>query len=422
MIEYFIGILGSLTATIVIILITYFFSRKFKTKIIQFSLRLLGAGIDFIYKNHEDATEDILYEVESSKSLKMILIRGHTLTEGILTNVINNKPFKDIRVLLANPDLPTNQNQVYKRAKDLNRTNDEILPEKYIEEVRSNIKTIFRRKLNPNLKIKLYELPYLFRVYITDSVLYLSYYPINKRGKSNSIYKISRHSPLYEMINIYFNSIWVYRTTITPSINYKFKVKKLSSEFKGGKEFVLVSGPSGAGKTTLLQNISSDIIYTHVKATTRISRPGEKQCLDFYFLPTEYFDLFDYQFTYERFGAKYGIFYDQLLKGIGNDKLQIISVMDLKIIELFQREFPKCTTILINATPNILKDRLIKRDFLDLDERENELIRNSDNVVNEFNKCISLFDYVIDNSGSFEDGNEKLKLVFREIREKILKR
>ncbi len=181
-----------------------------------------------------------------------------------------------------------------------------------------------------------------------------------------------------------------------------------------GKNIVIISGPSGVGKTTLSNNMWLNNLYSNIKYTTRSPRNNEKNGMDFHFVDHNKFNSLNLKYIYKRFGALYGINSEQLING-SDQKMQIISIMDLRIIERFHKDFPNCKTILINAYPNVIKDRLIDRGFGKLNRRENELIKNCDSVVNEFCNSISLFDYIIDNSYSIIEGRDKLKNILREI-------
>ena len=53
---------------------------------------------------------------------------------------------------------------------------------------------------------------------------------------------------------------------------------------------LLVSGPSGAGKTTLCTKLASEKeAYYAISCTTRPSRPGEQNGIDYFFLNKETF-------------------------------------------------------------------------------------------------------------------------------------
>ena len=57
-------------------------------------------------------------------------------------------------------------------------------------------------------------------------------------------------------------------------------------------KLVVISGPSGVGKTTLLRRLLADLphLVPSVSATTRPPRAGERDGIDYHFIPLEDFE------------------------------------------------------------------------------------------------------------------------------------
>ena len=71
--------------------------------------RMLNCGIDFVYRNEDEASKDILNFANQSYSVKVLSIRGKRLTseERPLSVLLkNDQAFEEITVLLADPEFP----------------------------------------------------------------------------------------------------------------------------------------------------------------------------------------------------------------------------------------------------------------------------------------------------------------------------
>lgn len=220
--DFFIGFIGSLTAAIVFLISSYFFSRRFKTKLVAFVLRALGAGIEYVYQNQKSAESDIVSEVKHSNKVKIIQLRGHSVTSELafLDFLLISKPYLEVLMLLANPDAEEKCNQVIKRAIELSHTEHDMSPDLYVSEVQASICAFYKIKRNPKAVLRLYLHPVVFRQIMCDNTLFLSYFPPNKRGKHNFVFRIPSTSPLYEMMDRYFEAIWNDCRTIDPPSVY----------------------------------------------------------------------------------------------------------------------------------------------------------------------------------------------------------
>lgn len=176
-----------------------------------------------------------------------------------------------------------------------------------------------------------------------------------------------------------------------------------------GKGLIIITGPSGVGKTTLLWGLESDAVSIHAKATTRLPRLGEIPGKDFYFMEKERLESEEFLLQFERYGGYYGIYEDQIVNALRHGQLHIITIMSFGTIYQLKRLFPNATVVSIMAEPAILKQRLRERLSRFPHPRDRLLLNETDKVYDLFSAEHELFDQVVDNSGSIQQGVERLR-------------
>jgi len=161
---------------------------------------------------------------------------------------------------------------------------------------------------------------------------------------------------------------------------------------------IVVSGPSGAGKDALLVRMKgSDYPLTYITTvTTREQRSGEKDDIDYHFIPTNEFhdmvkqgQLLEYA---EVYGNWYGVPREPVKKALQEGKDTIVKV-DFQGVATLKKLVPNAVFILIvPPTREDLAARLKGRQT----ESPAELQRRTEAVEEEI-KQMHLFDYIIMN-------------------------
>ncbi len=162
---------------------------------------------------------------------------------------------------------------------------------------------------------------------------------------------------------------------------------------------LVLSGPSGAGKSTIIEAASSEIgdYYFSVSTTTRESRDGEVDGVDYYFVTKEEFeegikrgDFLEYAKVHDNY---YGTSLKPVKEALNNGKLVIFDI-DIQGHRLV-REAMGDIVVSVFITPPSLKElerRLTSRATDDI-----EIIkRRIENAKDEI-KAIGEYDYVIIN-------------------------
>jgi len=135
---------------------------------------------------------------------------------------------------------------------------------------------------------------------------------------------------------------------------------------RGGRDLVVLSGPSGTGKTTVAQALAKRLdLAVSTSATTRRPRPGEVDGVDYYFLSDEEFSqrVADGRFVEwaEVFGRRYGTPVEELERAGREGRLLLLEI-DVQGGILIKKRFPEALAILLlPPDAQALRTRLAKR-------------------------------------------------------------
>ncbi len=206
--DFLIGVAGSLAATVVWVLATYFLSRHFRDRLIRFVLRMLDAGIEFVYPRQSAAEGAIVEELRKGEEIKILNLRGRSLAEGYLSCLLQERPFRKVKLLLADPETPNSCNPLVYRAQELQKTEVTMSPNLFVDEGRATLRLIYDLNRNNLLEIKVYQFPAVFRLFATENTMFISYYPNIGRAREATVYRLRSGSPLFLMFWKYFDRIW----------------------------------------------------------------------------------------------------------------------------------------------------------------------------------------------------------------------
>ena len=181
----------------------------------------------------------------------------------------------------------------------------------------------------------------------------------------------------------------------------------MSGLFNAPGILFLLVGNSGSGKDTLLKwvldNWPKDAppLYVPTRVITRPPSPDTENYISV--TPEEFSDKMnrgEFVLFWESYGIKYGvprIIVDHLNRG-----LPVIVNVSRQIINETRQRFPRVKVIFIHVPIPILIERLKKRGR----ERESDLEKRL--LRAEINEYLPGADFVIENSGTVEEGGQQL--------------
>jgi guanylate kinase len=141
----------------------------------------------------------------------------------------------------------------------------------------------------------------------------------------------------------------------------------------------VITGPSGVGKGTLIRGLMErlDGLELSVSATTRAPRPGEREGVDYHFLPREEFDRRvangEFVESADYAGRSYGTLRSELEDRVRTG-VPVVLEIEVQGARQVRRAMPEAVQVFI-APPSLeaLRTRLIGRGTDDPEEVERRL-------------------------------------------------
>jgi len=166
----------------------------------------LSTGIDKIFQNEDEASQYILDDIQISKKIKILSIRGNRITnEERQLSKIFTKTSIEKEILLSS----TASKYLQERARDFDNNGLTYNKESYLDEVNLSINKIQNIANNTHNKTKLYlhTLPETFRLFFTETHLYLSFFNKGESASKSRVFRIQKDCELFHAFSVYFE--WV---------------------------------------------------------------------------------------------------------------------------------------------------------------------------------------------------------------------
>lgn len=173
-----------------------------------------------------------------------------------------------------------------------------------------------------------------------------------------------------------------------------------SSRFGSAARVIVIAGGSFTGKDRLVNamiQIEPNKVMAYKKGTTRPKKPGDNDELI-------HLDSLGgrYDFTYEKNGYQYGVSVNEIWDNLSAEKIVLIVLSDLLVIEKLKIAFPGiCTAIYLHA--NLDPDELkAEKERLSEDEFTKRK-RSASELRTAYIENLSTFDHVLLNTSEPED-------------------
>lgn len=187
MTAFIVGVASAIVATVLIGIFGQYLPMHIKVWLTTALSRAMHTGIDRVYKNEEHAAKDILADASESRQIRILSIRGFRLTsdERPLSKLLSRENSYDLLEIMISPP---SSSAALKRAHEFSEWaltyGDRMF---YLQDVAKSINVLVAAsRQNSRIHVRLHNQCESFRLLITDSNLYLSFFPKGKPGRYQS--------------------------------------------------------------------------------------------------------------------------------------------------------------------------------------------------------------------------------------------
>ena len=186
----------------------------------------------------------------------------------------------------------------------------------------------------------------------------------------------------------------------------------MTSSIVSRPSVIVVTGPSGAGKGTLIRQLLKRVpeLDATVSETTREQRPGERDGVEYYFLPlSDFIDRVDRDEFLEHVryvsGHRYGTLRSELERIAGHGKVPLLELETEGALRV-KHDVPGAVTIFISAHVEELERRLRER----ATESAGEIHERIELAERQLEQALD-FDYIVENDELDRSVSELTELV-----------
>jgi hypothetical protein len=205
--DIIIGSLGSLLVCIILFFFSTFISRKAKKLFIGILSKLLDIDIEFVFRNKESSSNDVKYEINKAKWVKIFTGRGNELQREAFLDVFN-KNIKT-KILLPNDSVNNaNFNFLTQREIELSKFDKNFGAGLLITQVQAIYAYLDTYIKEEKVELRKFNVPCIGRIVITDRCLFYTPYTDNAYSRDCKVYLIRKNDALYDNFDRFFEQVW----------------------------------------------------------------------------------------------------------------------------------------------------------------------------------------------------------------------
>ncbi|WP_323756235.1 hypothetical protein [Roseivirga sp.] len=208
--NFIIGVLATLTGSILIVLISYL--SKSGRKILTRALgKLIDIDIVATYPSSRHAQDSVIQSLNKAKSVKLYMGRGNELQRETFDSLLSNpKKTESVQLLLPATKVSSEcTNWALSREKEVMKF-DSVFKEgillKQIDTVVDFVSHVFSN--HENFELRRFNTPHLGKIILTEHDAYYYYMATASHGRENTMYKVLSGSNTYSHLNRVFETIW----------------------------------------------------------------------------------------------------------------------------------------------------------------------------------------------------------------------
>jgi hypothetical protein len=207
---FLLGVLSSLVAALLIVAVGWLSSKRMRYWPLAILSAMTGLGILRSYPMQSQANLDLGADLATARWVKVLTGRGNELTRDSFRPLWNEagSHLESIQILLPDPYAETGS-YLADREAEIRKYDPGYELGLLGQQVRANIQyisTVARKQ--PNVELRVYNLPNVCRIVVTDQVAYLTTYRASDHGRNAPCTTYRYPGSMYEFASRMFSIAW----------------------------------------------------------------------------------------------------------------------------------------------------------------------------------------------------------------------
>ncbi|MER5950343.1 hypothetical protein ABT127_30300 [Streptomyces sp. NPDC001904] len=187
-------LLISIAGSAIFLILVWLVSRTARRATVLITTRILGLDLEESFQDAARAADDLQGELRRARWVTVMTSRGNDLQRHVFSETLRAgvAGHKRVRLLLPNPDCAGNPDWIEIREREAASFDHAYQNGLLRTQVRQNISYVVSQGINATLEVRLYDLPHIARIVLTDRVAYLTCYETTRHGQLSPIKKYRR--------------------------------------------------------------------------------------------------------------------------------------------------------------------------------------------------------------------------------------
>ncbi|MFF3389817.1 hypothetical protein ACFYW1_02505 [Streptomyces sp. NPDC002669] len=216
--DFLIGILGSLAASAILLVLGLLRGARPMWWLIAVCSRYTRTGLGRVYLNQSSAEQDLARDLRRARWVKVLAGRGNVLTREVFSPLWSTEPTsQSVQILLPDPS-PRQDSWLDRRSQEVARFDPGFTRGLLRSQVRTNIEYLARvTQTRDSIELRTFNLPNNCRVIATDRAAYLTFYSASAHGRNSPCLYVRAPGILYTAALRQFDATWAHATPALPA-------------------------------------------------------------------------------------------------------------------------------------------------------------------------------------------------------------
>lgn len=210
--SFTVSVFASVIGTVLVMMagtLVSVFARRVLTDILG---RFLKVDIEFVYNSPDHADADIKRDLSDARSVYIITGRGMDLQRSLpdcLGLGMGERCGKDVRVLLPDPDVPTDcVDWIAEREAEVAQFDADFGDGILRTQVETTVKYLQKPTKNGQMRLRGFNYPHVGRIIITNREAYFTPYRSDRHSQFCRVIKYRAGGDTYECLHRLFDNLW----------------------------------------------------------------------------------------------------------------------------------------------------------------------------------------------------------------------